>query len=909
MTASRMCLLAASRRLARYGSRFRWSDACLSSGACLAQLLLVAVLALGSTAVRAAGPSGSAESDFFESKVRPLLIAHCYECHSEEAGESAGQLRLDTAEATRRGGTRGPALVPGDAQASLLLRAVTYEDADLEMPPDGRLPDEAIAVIRAWIESGAPDPRSDASPSPMAAADELDPSAHWSFQPALAAPGPDQPAPSSRDVIDAVVAERLRAQQLSPAAYADRPTLARRLYFDLTGLPAPPEAVERFAADARPDAYQRMVDRLLASPEFGERFGRYWMDVARYADTVGYALAGRERRLTGSERYRDWTINAFNADLPYDQMILYQLAADRLDPENAAGHLDALGFLTVGRQFLSEADTVDDRIDVISRGLLGLTVACARCHDHKYDPIPTEDYYSLVGVMQSSERRPDGPSPLMLVDKEKPADAFVLIRGQRGNRGDRVPRRFLTVLSDGQPEPFTTGSGRLDLARQIASADNPLTARVMVNRLWGHLIGRPLVLTESDFGFRSEPPVYPEVLDELAVDFTRDWSVKRSVRRIVGTHIYGQDSAVTEQQRLEDPENLLLSRGNRRRRDFESLRDSLLVVSGSLQRSMGGEPVDITSAPPSPRRTVYAFVDRQNLPGVFRTFDFASPDAHTPSRPYTTVPQQSLYLMNNPVALEAAIWTVQQVRREMADASDSQVLVDGLFRRVLGRPPSEQERQQALALLRLPPSSVLPMPDPQSLWQYGYGRVRDDGTLAAFKPLEQFRDGRWQAGDEYPDPQLRYVSHHRSGGHPGSGAEQAAVRRWVAPADGEGEILGTLAHRTMKGNGVRLTIAVDDKKLWQRQLEKTNPPFGPVRFAVRKGQAIDFVADDRGDSSHDSFEWKIAIHFTGDDGQRLDADSEADFSGPRATDAALPLGRDAQLAHVLLMTNEFIFVD
>lgn len=862
-------------------------------------------------------PAG--EHDFFESKVRPLLITHCYECHSLESGESAGELRLDTRSASRRGGARGPAVVPGNVETSLLLKAVSYEDAELEMPPDGKLADEEIEILRHWIAEGAADPRSEEEPQPAAAASKSeDDTDHWAFQtpePAVAPHIPETPpSPAANDLLDRIVQQRLQASEFEMAEPADRETLASRLYYDLTGLPAPPEALERFVNDRHPAAVQRLVDRLLASPEFGERFARHWLDVARYANTVGYTLAGRERLLKGSERYRDWVVGAFNEDLPYDQMVRYQLAADRLDPENEAGHLDAMGFLTVGRQFLSKHDTIDDRIDVISRGLLGLTVSCARCHDHKFDPIPTADYYSWVGIMESSRTPEDGKSPLMLVD-ENPHDAHVLIRGQRGNRGEQVPRQYLTAFREENEPPFQTGSGRLDLAERIVRSDNPLSSRVMVNRIWGHLFGKPLVTSASDFGVRTDPPAHPEVLDDLAADFVRDWSVKRIARRIVTTRIYGQRSQTADAAYEKDPDNQLLARANRRRRDFESLRDGMLVAGNYLQRRLGGDPVDITVTPVIPRRTLYAFVDRQDLPGAFRTFDFASPDAHTPERAYTTVPQQALYLMNGPLAMEMATEATRIARQNVSQEVDgprepsAEILVDAVFQQVLRRSPSDRERQLAVQFVKTASSKMQPIPDPRAIWAYGYSSVREDGTAKSFTPLPQYRDGRWQGGDSFPDEGLSYTSLTRDGGHPGSGSEMAVNRRWTVPADGTCEVIGQLVHPSMEGNGVRFTIAVEDQKIWQTDLEKRKQPFETRSFEVRKGQQIDFIADDRGNPSHDSFQSKIAIHFEGDNGERIDADSADDFSGPFSAASAQSLDRLSQLAHGLLMSNEFIFVD
>ncbi len=591
--------------------------------------------------------------EFFESKVRPLLVEHCYECHSTESGESSGGLFLDTATATLRGGAHGSALKPGEPQSSLIIQAVDYQDPELQMPPDSKLDQESIDVLRHWIQIGAPDPR-DGNVTESSSPLDRDPSTHWAFVPPLR-PVPQTPIDSSsHDPIDTLADLQARTHGLRSNPVASKEILIRRLYFDLTGLPPSIDEIQSFVDSDRPDAYVRLVDHLLATPDFGERFGRYWMDVSRYANTVGYALGGQSREYEGSERYRDWAIKAFASDMPYDEMLRHQLAGDRTDPKNENGNLDAMGFLTLGRQFLSGFDTLDDRIDVITRGLLGMTVACARCHDHKFDPIPTADYYSLCGIMSSSEKPGDSASPLMLADKQNPSDHPILIRGQIGNNGPAAPRQFLTALRRPDEPRFNDGSGRWELVGRITASDNPLTARVMVNRIWGHLIGKPLVDSPSDFGFRTQPPAVPEILDDLAVEFSEHWSVQRIVRRIVLSRIYRQSSAATPEAIDVDSDNRWLMRANRRRRDFEALRDSVLQISGSLDRSLGGKPIEITSESLSGRRTIYARIDRQNLPALFRTFDFASPDTHSPSRYYTTVPQQALFLMNNGQMLDLA---------------------------------------------------------------------------------------------------------------------------------------------------------------------------------------------------------------------------------------------------------------
>ncbi|MGB7343419.1 MAG: PSD1 and planctomycete cytochrome C domain-containing protein [Pirellulaceae bacterium] len=845
--------------------------------------------------------------DFFESKIRPLLVEHCYECHSHETGQSEGDLFIDSAAAIRRGGASGPLIRDNNADKSLLMRVIRYDDRNLQMPPDSKLPADSIELLRQWITMGAPDPREEnaieASASPL----DRDPSTHWAFvKPQRAAPPVSDG--SDRDRVDTFAVAKTRQANIPLSEPASKEVLVRRLYFDLTGLVPTKSQIDAFVSSSRPDAYVRLVDQLLASPEFGERFGRHWLDVSRYADTVGYALGGKERRINGSHRYRDWAIRAFAADMPYDEMIRHQLAGDRTDPENKNGNLDAMGFLTIGRRFLSQYDTWDDRIDVITRGLQGMTVTCARCHDHKFDPIPAADYYSLLGVLQSSKEKADGPSPLMMVD-ENPHDTHVLLRGQQGNRGPIAPRQFLTSLRKPDEPKFSDGSGRLELANRIADSNNPLTARVLVNRVWSHLIGKSLVDSPSDFGFRTTPPAIPEILDDLAADFASHWSIKRLVKRIVITRIYQQSSSTSPAVMTADPDNSLLTRGNRRRRDFESMRDSMLQIADSLRYEMGGEPVEITLPSPSPRRTVYAMIDRQNLPSLFRTFDFASPDAHSPERYFTTVPQQALYLLNDRQSTELARRTAVQIRRD-SESNDANELAQAVYRRVLQRDANGHELAWASEYLSRAVSPAASLTDPRSLWSYGVADVNERFAIKNFRPMRVFKGGHWQTADQLPNKDSNgYASLTKDGGHPGHTNAQSVVRRWQSPATGTVRAIGTMGHRGEQGDGVRTTILVNNKSIFSGVQVRNNRPFGPVSARIEAGQFLDLVASPGEHDSFDSYFWKTQIRLSADDGRTYEADSAKDFSGPFKAESSQPLDRLAQLAQVLLICNEFAFVD
>jgi hypothetical protein len=376
-----------------------------------------------------------------------------------------------------------------------------------------------------------------------------------------------------------------------------------------------------------------------------------------------------------------------------------------------------MGFLTLGRRFLNNRhDIIDDRIDVTIRGMLGLTAACARCHDHKFDPIPTADYYSLYGVFDSSDEPGNEPSSLRLVDRDKPAEPVIFVRGLPGNRGAAVPRRFLTALSAPDAPPFSRGSGRMELADAIASSGNPLTARVAVNRIWMHLFGRGIVETPSDFGIRTEAPIHRELLDELALRFVQqEWSTKKLIRHIVTSRTWQQASDMRSDGERTDPENRLLWRMNRRRLDFESHRDSLLAAAGTLDATVGGPAVDILASDAPGRRSIYARIDRQNLPGLFRTFDLANPDAHSPRRFETTVPQQALYQLNSPFIMKQSDQLAARINSEFPDPERR---ADAVFRRILQRLPSREERLAATTFLTSPiaetPVSGSASPDPTS---------------------------------------------------------------------------------------------------------------------------------------------------------------------------------------------------
>jgi hypothetical protein len=727
--------------------------------ACATALLVAPLL-------RAAEPDPKGV-EFFESKIRPVLVEQCYKCHSAQSGKAKGGLTLDTRAAMLKGGDTGPAVVPGNAAKSLLLTAI-HQDADLKMPPKGKLSAAVVNDFRRWVEMGAPDPRERVA-SAASAASNIDwkkARQFWSFCPVhKPTPPAVKDAAWPKTDVDRFILARLEAEGLHPLAAADRRTLIRRATFDLTGLPPTPDQIDTFLKDESPDAFARVVDRLLKSPHYGECWARHWLDVARYAEDQAHTFGVKPN--TEAFRYRDWVIGALNSDMPYDLFVKRQIAADLMDGDKPDGYrqLAALGFFGLGAQYYKNsdaaraaADELDDRIDTLARGFLGLTVSCARCHDHKFDPIPTQDYYSLAGVFYScklatlpmvpkaeAERYALARKPLLeaerklkelqKAEKSKPTadgkkqiaamrteleklkksappappmahaiadatatDLHVFVRGNPAQQGELAPRRFLRVLAGDDPPHFSKGSGRLELARAIASKDNPLTARVIVNRVWAWHFGRGLVGTPSNFGHLGERPTHPELLDDLAARFVENgWSLKWLHREIMLSATYQLDSSVRETiNRTEvDPDNRLHWRGNRRRLEVEAWRDALLAVSGQLDRTFGGPTTDLNSAQ-NRRRTVYGKVSRHELNGLLRLFDFPDANITSERRTETTVPQQQLFVLNSPFFIGQAKALAARVA---ADEHDDPARVRRAYLLAYGRPATDVEVALALHYL------------------------------------------------------------------------------------------------------------------------------------------------------------------------------------------------------------------
>lgn len=744
--------------------------------------------------------------ELFEKRIRPILVANCYECHSAEGKKREGGLLLDSRAGVLKGGDSGPAIVPGNAEESLLIMAIRHTDKDLKMPPERKLAALQIDDLVAWINAGAPDPRvatgtSEVTARPTAGMSLEEGRKFWSFRPIV-----DPPVPAVKDTtwprngIDHFILARLERAGVEPAEDADKRTLLRRVTFDLTGLPPTPEEFTAFLADDSPQAFERVVDRLLNSPRYGERWGRHWLDVVRYADTCGNAS---DYPVPQAHKYRDWVIAAFNRDLAYDQFIREQLAGDLLSSTNDAERYErviATGYLAIARRFGGDRMgehhlTLEDTIDNVGRAFLGSSIACARCHDHKFDPFTQSDYYGLYGIFDSTRYPFPGAEvgreqvdfvPLMTAEeieallkphrekvaelqkeverlqaveaeakkaaetpekatqvaaatkalqearqkhqqasKEAPlvdnayavadaqaANAKIHLRGDPKRLGAEVPRHFPTILG-GQvlAEDATKQSGRLQLAEWIASSQNPLTTRVMVNRIWQQHFGKGLVGTPNDFGKQGTPPTHPELLDYLASRFVENgWSIKRIHKLILLSRTWQLASSETASAKKIDPRNELLGRFDRHRLDAESLRDSLLFVSGELDVS----PAGAHSFPPphtwgwtqhnpfnasyeTKRRSVYLMQSRLRKNAYLALFDGADPSSSTGSRLLSTTPLQALFLMNDSLAHASA---TKLAARARATSADETARLHAIYELALTRKPTDDEQTECVEFLR-----------------------------------------------------------------------------------------------------------------------------------------------------------------------------------------------------------------
>ncbi len=729
--------------------------------------------------------------DFFESKIRPVLATNCYTCHSAAAKTRMGGLSLDTRDGIRQGGQRGHAVVPNDIESSLIVDALRY-DGDLRMPPTGKLSEETVRNFEKWIRMGAPDPREPDIKVSKSSIDLQDGRQYWAFRSPR-----KSPAPAVRDhlwpngTVDQFVLAALEEQGLRPAPDAGRTDLLRRLTYDLTGLPPTPEEVQTFNGDKSGRAYANAVERLLESDRFGERWGRHWLDVVRYADSIGRT---RNLPFPVAWKYRDYVIRSFNQDKPYDRFVREQVAGDLLPYESQHERIEsqvATGFLALGAHDLNEPDpkqfamdVADEMINATTRSFLALSVGCARCHDHKFDPIPTGDYYSMAAIFRSSDvrnglrRRPrfnagyfraqllvtlDGqpeytidnavevrtererlwaelqaaeeardrdrcralarelgkiPMPenlaMGVVEAKRPVPMRVNIGGDPHTLGSAVDRGFVQVLFPAEaslPEIGSRESGRLQLADWLTRRDNPLTARVMVNRVWHHLLGQGIVASVDNFGAMGRQPVNRPLLDYLAVQFMdQGWSVKSLVREIVMSRTYRLATDIVPENFRKDPDNDYFWRANMRRLEVEALRDAVLLVSGQLET---GAP------PPAPvgafdrnqlinvgnrqlrlweidedYRSVYVPVIRNAANRLFEAFDFPEPSETHGVRDVTTGPSQALFMMNNDFVRSHSSIAAERL---VASLNDDAGRIRHAFRQVLARDPSPTELRRANA--------------------------------------------------------------------------------------------------------------------------------------------------------------------------------------------------------------------
>ncbi len=1090
---------------------------------------------------------------FFENQVRPILVKRCFSCHGKK--KQHAELRIDSKKRILKGGESGPSIVPFHPEKSLLIESVNRES--FEMPPDEELPKKEIEVLIQWIKEGAVWPESLKNEEENSV-DKF--RQHWSFRKISNPKIPDVQKKSwPNNAIDHFILARLEINQLSPSPEADKETLIKRIKWDLTGLPVSLKESTDYQKSPQISSTTDLINHYLESPHYGERWGRYWLDLARYADTKGYVFFEKPIFRNGFT-YRDYVIKSFNEDKPYNQFLLEQIAADQLEgiPQESQA---ALGFITIGARFKNDIDDImSDRIDVVSRGLLGLTVGCARCHDHKYDPVSMEDYYSLYGIFRNSvqplnmpfrlgnhlseqhkkqaekiektaveldqflrnkysqtmkdgleklgeylkaaQSKRSGPNTVMfdvivdngdlipellliwqryLTDSEKnksplflpwnvlaklPKEDFskqakiilkemktkngegktkfnqiiwtklvsadlksfddvvqvyekeiklaqtqwlqaqsekpetnnitsvknpdseelrqvvsgygsplkvpyhyfrvlglfpdresqkkvkelnqaldkiranapvelaqmlvlkdakdiieprVFKRGNAAKPAQQVERRYIRFFTEVHDKPFQNGSGRLELAQAIVSPNNPLTARVIVNRVWQQHFGQGLVRTVSDFGIQGSKPSHPLLLDHLASWFMQhNWSIKRLHLYIMESATYRQQSLFRNDGEKRDPENRLCWRMNRRRQDFETMRDSLLAVSHQLDRKIGGPSVKGIMSDNNKRRTLYTFLDRQQVPGIYRTFDFPPPDVSSGDRTPTIVPGQTLFLMNHPMVLSCA-----KILAEKAESlEDPAKGIESLYQNILARKPTLSETAEMLSYLQadyVPEEVVV-----KNQWQYGFGSYDlKTEKLLSFTELTHWTGNQFQGSETLPDKQLGWIFLNSTGGHPGNDMNHVAVLRWIAPESMTVSIKGILKHEKPKGNGIRARIIASRQKIlgpWS--LHQKSVETNQDKYEIQKGDSIDFIVDINDNLSYDSFVWSPEIKMISLNQKISSTGTEEkpvrnkelkkqvwnygkDFQNPGKTKVTSWMN----MAQVLLISNEFQFVD
>ena len=728
--------------------------------------------------------------DFFETKIRPLLSNNCFACHSQKAnskGKLKAGLYLDSHKGLIRGGDSGPAVSPGKPDQSRIVEAVLYRNEDMAMPPKGKLPQDQIALIRQWVEMGAPWPGSDdevvAESSVNNEPYDWDKfrNEHWAFK-KIQNPSPPQIQNNnwSKNPIDNFVFSRLKENQLTPNEPATIRNLIRRAYLDLIGIPPTPEQVNTFLNDKSPDAFSMVIDNLLKSEHYGERWARHWLDVARYSD--GHGGFGDNKALPQAWRFRDWVVDALNSDMPYDVFVKKQIAGDLLDDKDPI----PTGFFVVGPTYNSDggdpeakaqalAETLSDRVDTFSRAFLGLTAACARCHNHKFDPITTHDYYSLAGIFKNTRNidapvgnqneiethnswkraidelnkkvnqfldaeakklsinrkevekklpeesktklneirseieqlkksEPTQPAKAHVLAESGSADMHIALRGDLRKKGEIAPRQFIEIIGGKERKKYSEGSGRIELSNSVIDPSNPLTARVIVNRIWGWHFGHGLVRTPSNFGTIGEKPSHPLLLDWLASNFIQEgWSIKKLHKIILSSSTWQMSSDYNKEKFDKDGDNKMLWRYRPRKLEVESWRDTLLSVTGELDKKVGGSPDgEILN---SKRRTLYATIsrtgDRFQSDAFLRLFDFPAAVSTSPKRSTSVVPQQYLFMMNSSFMSARA----KHLGKQLFDsANDTSSTIESAYQRLYSRLPDSNERDLANKWLGNSPS-------------------------------------------------------------------------------------------------------------------------------------------------------------------------------------------------------------
>ena len=1085
------------------------------------------------------------EINFFETKIRPILVQNCYKCHSKDSEKVKGGLLLDNAANTQKGGDSGPAVVPNDLDKSLLYKSITYKDKDLQMPPSGKLSESVIKDFETWIKMGAPDPRSGTVQSASGKLDEIVKN-HWSYQPIKKPIVPTNSLKWGNNEIDAFILKKQLENKLSPSLEADKKTLIRRVYYDLIGLPPTLKEVEDFVNDNSKNAYEKIVDKLLSSKLYGERWGRYWLDSARYSDTGGSVNRNREDRFTYAYTYRDYVINSFNEDKPYDKFIIEQIAADKISnikKENLA----ALGFLTLGKDSSNANDVIDDRIDVITKTFMATTAVCARCHDHKFDPVSTKDYYALHGVFNSSfvpldsdkpllypieensaykdyiakrqkiekdvedfidrnyaeafidfttntakflygayvlnsvaqsnrtdyvrdnklnprmmqrwtqaikvtvpinnrskakgkpaaakvehpafllyakmfevsekdfhlklkglleeysedinpfllskikatsinkmqdlaavygravnesrafynntniigakdfyeaifknngpldinrdnfqryyadngktmrydnqlrdERRkitthdiqhPASPPKAMAIfDKEKPSNSYVFIKGEPTSRGPVVERRFFSFLSNVSSENFKNGSGRLELAEAIASSKNPLTARVIVNRVWQKHFDDGFVKTPDDFGTQSEKPVNIELIDYLASRFIEDgWSIKKLHKLILTSSTYKQSSLDDGKKSSIDPYNKYLWRMNIIRLDFESLRDTILYVGGNLDLQPIRQPKDLFTLDGdsfSNHRSIYGMVDRSRLPESLTTFDFATPEMTTGKRFKTTVPKQALFLMNNALIVEQArnVVTRPEFVRVISEEQKIEMLYDIFYQ----RKPSDLEKKIAINYVNSAQLEDMSDIKKEYNWKYGF-RVYSGKTLGNFVELNNFSKNSYGSSNAV----LKDLEINSTGGKIPA-LSVYAIRQWKSPRTGEFDIAIQSAAKSTSKEAISYSVVVYKNDRVFKSINITNSTPQKIEVLNISNAINDKLEFAVVNNLKKELNYSLSINIVEKKDENslspVTWNSTADFRGPiRKIDKELDAWE--RFAHILLMSNEMVFIN